>query len=93
MFSLATTSCHVVFTHLVCSCEGQQFQVQRGSDANQSFYSERDNLRCARRVTDSISTMFPLSCPMFRAVISLHQAPRSTPATPISRVTIYPTNN
>lgn len=62
-------------------------------DANQSFYSERGNLWCARRVTDSISTMFPLSCPMFRAVISLLRASRSPSATPFSRVTIYPTNN
>lgn len=63
------------------------------SDANQSFYSERDNLWLARRVTDSISGMFLLSCPMFGAVISLHQAACSAAATPISRVAIYPTSN
>lgn len=63
------------------------------SDANQSFYSEGDNLWLARRVTDSISGMFLLSCPMFGAVISLHQAACSASATPISRVAIYPTSN
>lgn len=63
------------------------------SDANQSFYSEVDNLWLARRVTDSISGMFLLSCPMFGAVISLHQATCSAADTLISRVAIYPTSN
>lgn len=83
----------IVFTHPVCFQPRTAIPGAAASDANQSFYSEGDNLWRARRVTDSISGMFPLSCPMFGAVISLHQAACSAAATPISRVAIYPTSN
>lgn len=84
---------HVAFLHLLLFQWRTAIPDAPRTDANQSFYSERDNLWCAQRVTDPISSMFPLSCPMFRVVISLHQARRSSPATSISRVTIYPANN